>query len=322
MAFKIQTTAGNTEEVDVLRQQITEALTKHNAIEVYLLQPGIMYTKKTNDPNITFISTVIDFIKEWNGMPVSFFSNLIPLRETTVPFTYTNDMFFAGYQLYKKNERCKSLLSLLDTINPDRPYHWDLLLGEQRDTKDLLHNMVQSHPVRSKVFLTYYGKDSSRGYWSRYVVRPREHTAETLLGPKDRVNSQIRCSDLIDPEIYNQTYYTAIIETTIHEDFAMFSEKEAKPIVAKRPFVIFGSPGHLRAFRQLGFKSFAPVIDESYDDESDMFRRFSMCLDAMNNLSEKNPVEVYKFLKDVLEHNKKHFEEHSWSRCINFDKDL
>lgn len=35
-----------------------------------------------------------------------------------------------------------------------------------------------------------------------------------------------------------------------------------------------------------------------------------------------NTEEVYEFLKDVLEHNKKHFEEHSWPRCINFDKDL
>jgi hypothetical protein len=43
MAFKIHTTAGNTEQVAVLRKQITEALNKHTNIEVYLLQPGIMW---------------------------------------------------------------------------------------------------------------------------------------------------------------------------------------------------------------------------------------------------------------------------------------
>lgn len=322
MVFKIYTTAGNTNEVDILRRQIIEALIKYNSVEVYLLQPGIMYTKKTNDPSITFISTVIDFINEWSGMPVSFFSNLVPLRKTAVPFTYTNDMFFSGCQLYKKNKRCKSLLSLLDTINSGRPYHWDLLLGEHRDTKDVLYDMVQSHQVRSRVFLTYYGKDCRKGYWSKHVVRPKKHTAETINGPEDKVNSQIRCSDLIDPDIYNQTYYTAMIETTIHQDFAMFSEKEGKPIVAQRPFVIFGSPGHLRAFRQLGFKSFSPIIDESYDNELDMSKRFSMCLDSMNHLCKKDPLEVYHRLRHVLAHNKKHFEDHKWQRCVNFNKDL
>ena len=316
MVFKIYSIAGNTEEVDILRQQITEALRKYNAVEVYLLQPGIMYEIDK------CYHTVIDFINEWKGFPISFFSNLVPLRETMVPFSYTNDMFFAGYELYKKNKKCRSLLSLLNTVNIGRKYYWDLLLGETRPNRDTLYSIVNNHPVKEKVFMTYFGRDTRRGHWSEHVVRPQEHTAETLGGPANKKNSQIRCSDLIDPEIYNQTYYTAMIETTIHKDFAMFSEKEAKPIVAQRPFVIFGSPGHLRAFRQLGFKSFAPVIDESYDDEVDMSKRFSLCLDSMKQLSEKDPIEVYDQLKNVLAHNKKHFEESKWLRCVNFDKDL
>jgi hypothetical protein len=181
---------------------------------------------------------------------------------------------------------------------------------------------VNNHPVKEKVFMTYFGRDTSKGHWSEHVVRPQEHTAETLGGPADRHNSQIRCSDLIDPDIYNQTYYTAVIETTIHPDFAMFSEKEAKPIVAQRPFVIFGSPGHLRAFRQLGFKSFAPVIDESYDDEKDLGKRFRMAVESMHWLCDRDPREVYDQLADVLAHNKKHFEDTNWRRCVEFDKDL
>ena len=316
MAFKIHTIAGNTEQIAILREQINEALKKHSAIEVYLLQPGIMYEKN----NCWY--TVIDFINEWRDRPVSFFSNLVPLRETAVPFSYTNDMFFAGYELYKKNKKCKSLLSFLNPVGTGRRYYWDLLLGETRPNRDKLYSIVNNHPVKEKVFMTYFGRDTSRGHWSEHVVRPQEHTAETLNGPSDRNNSQIRCSDLIDPDIYNQTYYTALIETTIHADFAMFSEKEAKPIVAQRPFVIFGSPGHLRAFRQLGFKSFAPVIDESYDNEEYLTKRFCMAVESMHQLCDKDPMEVYDQLKDVLTHNKKHFEDTSWPRCMEFDKDL
>jgi len=316
MAFKIYTIAGNTENVLNLRQEIKEALEKYNTVEVYLLQPGIMYEENKE------WKTVIDFINEWEGKPISFFSNLVPLKDISVPITYTNDMFFAGYQLYKKNKRCRSLLSLLEPIKRGRSYFWDLLLGESRPNRDLLHSMVIKHPIKRKMFMTYYRNDVASGHWGEHVVQPRQHSAETLNGPEDRYNSQIRCSDLIDPMIYNQTYYTAMIETVIHKDFAMFSEKEAKPIIAKRPFVIFGSPGHLKAFRQLGFKSFSPVIDERYDDELDLEKRFSMCLDAMYQLCDKDPLMIYDQLSDVLLHNKKHFEESSWQRCVSFDKDL
>ena len=316
MAFKIHTIAGNTKQVETLREQINQALKKHSDVEVYLLQPGIMYEKNNR------WHTVIDFVNEWRDRPVSFFSNLVPLRETAVPFSYTNDMFFAGYELYKKNQKCRSLLSLLNPVVTGVRYSWDLLLGETRPNRDRLYSIVNNHPVKEKVFMTYFGRDTVRGHWSEHVVRPREHTAETLGGPADRNNSQIRCSDLIDPDIYNQTYYTAVIETTIHADFAMFSEKEAKPIVAQRPFVIFGSPGHLRAFKQLGFESFAPVIDESYDNEKDLGKRFCMAVESMYRLCDRDPEEVYDQLKDVLSHNKKHFEETSWPRCVEFDKDL
>ena len=104
-----------------------------------------------------------------------------------------------------------------------------------------------------------------------------------------------------------------MVETVISPKFAMFSEKQAKPMVAGRPFVIFGSPGHLKAFRKLGFKSFAPVIDESYDDEPDMSKRFSMVLDSMQKLAQQNPFDVYDKLKDILIHNKLHFENNNWN---------
>lgn len=316
MAFKIYSIAGNTEGVLTLREEIKKALEKHHRVEIYLLQPGIMYEENNE------WKTVIDFVNEWQGKPVSFFSNLVALKETPMHITYTNDMFFAGPALYKNNERCRSLLSLLDPIGTRRPFYWDLLLGECRPNRDLLYEMISTHDIKTKIFLTYFRQDVASGHWGKHVVQPDKHTAETLCGPNDRYNSQIRCSDLIDPEIYNQTYYTAMIETVIHRDFAMFSEKEAKPIIALRPFVIFGSPGHLRAFRQLGFKSFSPVIDESYDDEYEVRKRFSMCLDAMHKLCDKDPSVVTEQLADVLLHNKKHFENFSWPRCVDFYKDL
>jgi hypothetical protein len=229
-------------------------------------------------------------------------------------------MFFTGPKLYKENKMCKGLLTkLLPTYQKTVDKQWDLLLGEASDNKDWLYETIKNHPVLDKTFLTYFGKDTTKGYWGKDVVRPKKHTAETLGPLGNRFNTRIRCSDLLDPAIYNMTHYTAMIETTIHNDFAMFSEKEAKPIVAKRPFVIFGSCRQLEAFRSLGFMSFAPVIDESYDLIEDKHERWHKALDSMLELTKVNHIKVHNELAEVLVHNKDHFENNKWKRCLTWD---
>ena len=305
----IYSDAGNTDEVIKLRLEIDEALQYNDSVLIKLLQPGIMY--QTPDG----WHTVVDFMNEWEGKPVCFHSNLVPLKECKVDFEYTNDMFMTGPLLYQKNEKCKELLSSL------KPPHektnvklWDLLLGEKSDNKDLLFSLIKDHAVKNKTFLTYYGRDTNRGHWT--VLRPAIHTAETINDPR---KTQIRFSDLIDPDIYNQTQYSAIIETTVHNDFAMFSEKVAKPLIAKRPFVIFGSRRHLYALKSLGFKTFGDVIDESYDDIKDKTQRWCAVLEAMHKLTQQNPITVNSKLESVLAHNKKHFERAEWKRAIKWD---
>ena len=305
---------GNTESINILRGKIQTELDKGNSVLVKLFQPGVMYQLAEQ------WLTVVDFMNEWEGKSVRFLSNLVPLKDCKVKFDYSNDMFFTGPNLYKENEMCVGLLDkLLPVDSKTADKKWDLLLGETNDNKDWLHEKIQKHPVLEKTFLTYFGKDTNKGYWSDDVVRPKKHTAETLGPLANRFNTQIRCSDLIDPAIYNTTHYTAMIETTIHNDFAMFSEKEAKPIISKRPFVIFGACGQLKAFRSLGFKTFDPVIDESYDLIEDKHERWAKVLDTMLQLADMDHVEVYNKLKAILNHNKDHFENNKWKRCLTWD---
>ena len=305
---------GDTESINVLRGNIQTELNQGNRVLVKFLQPGVMYEKDDG------WHTVIDFMNEWQDRPVRFQSNLVPLKKCDVEFEYTNDMFFTGPRLYQENKMCVDLMAKLKGVEEkDTNKYWDLLLGEASENKDWLHNVISTHPVLDKAFLTYFGRDTNRGHWSDDVVRPVKHTAETLGPLAERFNTQVRCSDLLDPEIYNQTYYTAMIETTIHNDFAMFSEKEAKPIVAQRPFIVFGACRQLEAFRSLGFKTFDGVVDESYDLIEDKETRWHKALDSMLLLTEKDPEEVYRNLHEVLIHNKDHFENTEWRRCLNWD---
>ena len=314
MEITLTDNQGSTESINVLRGNIQTELNIGNSVLVKLLQPGVMYERHAQ------WMTVVDFMNEWRDKPVRFQSNLVPLKTCHVQCDYTNDMFLTGPKLYKENTMCEGLLKkLLPTYQKTIDKQWDLLLGEANDNKDWLYATIKNHPVCERTFLTYFGKDTNKGYWSNDVVRPKKHTAETLGPLANRFNTQIRCSDLIDPAIYNMTHYTAMIETTIHNDFAMFSEKEAKPIIAKRPFIIFGACGQLKAFRSLGFRTFESVIDESYDTIEDKYERWHKALDSMLQLTEMNHIKVYNELAQVLIHNKDHFENSDWKRCLNWD---
>ena len=314
MEITLTDNEGNTSSINLLRTKIHKEIDNGNSVLVKLFQPGVMYEAKGE------WRTVIDFVNEWKDKPVRFQSNLVPIKKCYAKFEYTNDMFFTGPKLYQENKMCKGLLEkLLPPYQKTPTKQWDLLLGEANDNKDWLYNTIQNHPVLDKTFLTYFGKDTTQGYWSKYVVRPKKHTAETLGPLSDRFKTQIRCSDLLDPAIYNKTHYTAMIETTIHNDFAMFSEKEAKPIIARRPFVIFGSCGQLKAFRSLGFKTFDGVIDESYDKIEDKHERWIKAMDSMLQLTNENHIRVYNQLADVLLHNKTHFENNNWKRCLTWN---
>ena len=302
----IESFAGNTQEVDRLRVEIKEALS-HGPVKVKLWQPGIMY-EKNNDWH-----TVIDFVNEWQGAPVTFYSNLVPLRDVSCEFHYTNDMFISGHDIYETNRECQQIISKLDVIEGHRKYHWEFMFGQYRAIKDELYEKFKSHMISNYCFHNYFRKDTTQGTWSNGYI-PKKHTAETIDGNENAFTNPIRHSDLIDTEVYNQSFYSVAIETVIHNDFAMFSEKEAKPIMACRPFVIVGAQHQLRAFRSLGFKTFSPVIDESYDDIEDLQERFSAVMDSMYRLSQQDPIEVYRELDLILKHNKKHFLENDWTK--------
>jgi hypothetical protein len=52
-------------------------------------------------------------------------------------------------------------------------------------------------------------------------------------------------------------------------ELAFLTEKSFKPLQHGLPLLMLGSPGTLAQLRSLGFRSFAPAVNESYDDQLD-----------------------------------------------------
>lgn len=79
------------------------------------------------------------------------------------------------------------------------------------------------------------------------------------------------------------------------------SEKVHKPLAWGMPFVVLGPARSLAHMRSLGFKTFEPYIDESYDLIEDPEERYQAVLDTLKEF--KSSVYAKKELEDIAEYN-------------------
>lgn len=112
------------------------------------------------------------------------------------------------------------------------------------------------------------------------------------------------------PTHYTNSYCHIVIETHFDADQSggsFLTEKTFKPIKHGQPFVIVGAPGTLQALKNLGYRTFDHVIDNSYDLETDNTRRWQMILTAIQQIQEQDPDLWFARCLDDVIHNQQHF---------------
>jgi hypothetical protein len=88
------------------------------------------------------------------------------------------------------------------------------------------------------------------------------------------------------------------------------TEKTFKAIALEMPFVLVAPAGSLAYMREYGFKTFANVFDESYDEEIDdrlRIEKVVKLLKDLDNLSESERLEIHRQCLPIVEHNFNHF---------------
>ena len=112
----------------------------------------------------------------------------------------------------------------------------------------------------------------------------------------------LSCS--IPKKIYDNAWYSIIAETH-HNNSDFFTEKTTKCFLTKRIFVFFGGKGQLKKIRELGYKTFNDIIDESYDEIDNDYQRWEKAFEQVIKLSKADHLTLYKKMSKILEHNQK-----------------
>lgn len=88
-----------------------------------------------------------------------------------------------------------------------------------------------------------------------------------------------------------------------------FSEKIFKPIVMSHPFIAVSTCGFLQGLRSIGYKTFHPFIDETYDTIENDSERMLAIVNEVERLSKFTDQEWIDFthnIKDIIEYNALH----------------
>ena len=90
------------------------------------------------------------------------------------------------------------------------------------------------------------------------------------------------------------------------------TEKTYKAIACNRPFIMFSTPYFLQEFRELGYKTFHPYIDESYDNIEDNMSRLQAIvaeIERLSNMSYEEFKALMNKIAPIAAHNKRIMEE-------------
>jgi hypothetical protein len=191
--------------------------------------------------------------------------------------------------------------------NKIKPRLFDALLGNVKPHRDFVYDAILDNNLQDQILVTYQnrgpGQFGTHGQWEP-DIEPFDPVA--VRGSTDTVQyqgQQIALCRILPINVYNQTAYSIVAETGTDNRYSFFTEKTAKPIIARRLFVMFSGYKFLQNLRSLGFQTFSNVIDESYDLIYNDHDRWSAAFEQVQRLCEIDQQEVFAKIAPMVEHN-------------------
>jgi hypothetical protein len=106
-------------------------------------------------------------------------------------------------------------------------------------------------------------------------------------------------------KFYQDILVDLVVESHVAGNTFFPTEKTIRPMLLKKPFIIFGSTDYLAYLRQMGFRTFADFWDETYDgyQGKERYLRIIKLIDHIAGLSREHLETMYWDMQYTLDHN-------------------
>jgi len=114
--------------------------------------------------------------------------------------------------------------------------------------------------------------------------------------------------------LYEKIFVDIVSETIIYDNTCFITEKTARPIVFKTPFIIMGGIGFLNVLKELGFKTFDKWWQEDYDNYcgQERIEKIQQVIESIQSI--KDIEQIQNEMKQTVEHNYNHLMSRSWNK--------
>jgi hypothetical protein len=284
-------------------------------IAIYQVEWGLggdgvdQVTRETN--NISLLSQHSDWVFVIEPEPHSHY--LIPHSWSNVTWVTAGvlrdreaDSASWQYHLWRMAVLYQHIPQALAPLRPyeEKPQVFDVLLGSMKPHRCFAWDDIQQRFIYDQVIMTMAGRPG----WPDCIVEPDmefvEQRSRDLHTESVRYHGHILHLPCVVPiSIYNQTAYSVVAETDYDNDALIVTEKVAKPMIARRLFVVITGQGYLAYLRSLGFQTFGDVIDEGYDMIKHPETRWRAALDQVAYLCGCDQKQILHKIQPVVEHN-------------------
>lgn len=134
------------------------------------------------------------------------------------------------------------------------------------------------------------------------------------LSPDGFFRSHWSRAHLIDRQCVD-TYFRVIGERDVDEIFV--TPHTYNSLLAGQPFLVVAAPGYLQYLRDLGFRTWHGIIDESYDREPDLTTRIEMVVLEVQRLCGLDLDQWLAGCRDIALYNQQHYINNQWQHWLS-----
>ena len=147
-----------------------------------------------------------------------------------------------------------------------------------------------------------------------------------VYGVSNTLHPDIYYINRFNEDVMLDSWISVVSEASFSDidNTCFLSEKSFKPIACHHPFMVFGNKHSLQFLKDLGYKTFHPFIDETYDELTtwDRLNAITASLKKFHEVTDK--LEWYKSISPILRHNYEVLYENSVKKLpdvvVKFDK--
>ena len=185
-----------------------------------------------------------------------------------------NRLALASHLHFKHDQT--SLIHFSGNIKPSTVVAMDKLLQWDRDSAALAGQMLLKLPL--------------------LLGSSALHTATSSYNYSDPLTN-----------LYQNILIDVVSETHVAGRTFFPTEKTVRPMLMKKPFIVFASQYYMAYLRQMGFRTFNDIWNEEYDVYSGKARllKIKSLLDDLAQKPIKELKKMYRNMEDTLDHNYK-----------------